>query len=66
MIAAVAGCYYYWPQAPEFWRREVWWETETAREGMGVMIATVVLAVAFLTAIRARARQHGRARGDAG
>ena len=66
LIAALAGCYYYWPQTPEFWRREVWWETETAREGIGMMIVTVVLTVAFLTAIRARARQQGRARGDAG
>jgi hypothetical protein len=32
LIAALAGCYYYWPQTPEFWRRDVWWETETARE----------------------------------
>ena len=58
LIAALAGCYYYWPQTPEFWRRDVWWATETAREGMGMMIVTVVIAVAFLTAVRARARQR--------
>jgi hypothetical protein len=66
LIAAMAGCYYYWPQTPEFWQREVWWETETAREGMGMMIATVVLAVAFLTAIHARTRKQAGASGDAG
>ena len=66
LIGALAGCYYYWPQTPEFWRLDVWWETETAREGMGMMIVTVVLAVAFLTALRARARQRASASGDAG
>ena len=44
----------YWPRTPGFWKQEVWWETETAREGMGIMIATLVLVVAAFTVWRAR------------
>lgn len=47
---------FYWPAMPNFWRREVWWEEETAREGMGMMIAWVVVLVAALTARRQQAR----------
>ena len=56
VAAYVVGTVYYWPTTPEFWRKDVWWETETAREGMGMMIATVVLAIALLTAWSARSR----------
>jgi hypothetical protein len=45
---------YYWPTMPGFWRKEVWWQEETAREGMGLMIALVVLLVALVTAYRKR------------
>ncbi len=44
MIAAFFGVYYFWPQANEWWRQEVWWYNEAAREGMGLMI----VAAAFL------------------
>lgn len=44
----------YWPRTPGFWKQDVWWETETAREGMGIMIATFVLLVAMFTIWRAR------------
>lgn len=40
---------YFWPKTPGFWRQDVWWETETAREGMGMMIAFLVAASTFLT-----------------
>jgi hypothetical protein len=43
---------YYWPQAPEFWRKEVWWNDEEAREGMGVMIGFGVLLAVLATALR--------------
>lgn len=55
--AAVAGLVYYWPQEEGFWRQEVWWTTETAREGMGMMIAAAVLAVVGWTGLRARHRR---------
>ena len=45
---------YYWPTMPGFWHKAVWWEEETAREGMGLMIALAVLAVALFTAYRKR------------
>ena len=48
---------YYWPQAPGFWRQEVWWNDEEAREGMGAMIAFAVLLSASYAAFRARTRR---------
>jgi hypothetical protein len=47
-----AAMIYYWPEMPGFWRKEVWWVEETAREGMGVMIGFGVLLVALATALR--------------
>ncbi len=45
------GVWIYWPEDPNFWKTEVFWETESAREGMGMMIALFVslfaLPVAF-------------------
>ena len=46
-IAAI-GVVWFWPKTPEFWQQEVWWVTETAREGMGMMISFVALSVAWL------------------
>jgi hypothetical protein len=48
---------YYWPQTPGFWRKDVWWNDEEAREGMGVMIALAVLLFVLLTAFTARSRR---------
>ena len=36
-----------WPEQAGFWRRDVWWEQESAREGMGLAIALAVTAVAL-------------------
>lgn len=41
----VGAMVFYWPTMPQFWRRDVWWVEETAREGMGVMIGVAVLLV---------------------
>lgn len=41
---------FYWPAVPDFWRKDVWWVEETAREGMGVMIGFAVLVVVLATA----------------
>ena len=45
-----------WPGEVGFWRKEIWWESETAREGMGLAIALLaslfVLPVAFRGARR--------------
>ncbi len=52
---AVAGVAYYWPATENFWRVDVWWHTETAREGMGMMIALVVLLIVMASTRRRRA-----------
>ena len=57
-VVAYAGLVvYYWPQAPEFWRKDVWWNDEEAREGMGAMIALAVMLFVALTALTARTRR---------
>lgn len=43
-----------WPEQGAFWRREVWWEEESAREGMGVMIAFVAALFALPLGSRPR------------
>jgi len=52
MVAATLAVLYYWPKTPGWWKSEVWWEVETAREGMGMMIVLLVLAVAWFTSRR--------------
>jgi len=41
---------FYWPQMPGFWRRDVFMVEETAREGMGLMIAWLALLIPLFTA----------------
>lgn len=53
IVAAVAGMVYLWPSTPRWWASEVWWETETAREGMGMMIVTVGLIITWAIGRRA-------------
>lgn len=47
---AIAGVIYFWPLAPRFWTKEVWYEVEAAREGMGLMIVLAVLLVVLFVA----------------
>ena len=58
LVACLAGVVlltvYYWPQVPDFWRKDVWINEESAREGMGLMIASLAVAVAVFTATRQR------------
>lgn len=56
IVAAIAGVVYYWPNTPRWWTQDVWYEFETAREGMGMMIVAFVLAVAWATGRIANAR----------
>jgi len=44
---SIAGVVYFWPLTPQFWTKEVWYNVETAREGMGLMIVLLVLLVVF-------------------
>lgn len=59
IVAAATGTVWFWPTEAGFWYRQVWWESETAREGMGMMIVTVVLLVTALTALVHRYRPGG-------
>ena len=43
IFLSFTGMIYFWPKSAGWWRQEVWWEVETAREGMGLMIVTIVL-----------------------
>ncbi len=52
--AALVGLFYFWPSTSEWWMQDVWWETETAREGMGIMILVIALIVAGFIVRRAR------------
>jgi len=49
LALAVIGVVWYFPKTPGFWQTEVWWVTETAREGMGMMIAFIALVIAWFT-----------------
>ena len=49
LVVWAALMVFYWPTMPNFWRKEVWINEETAREGMGLMIAFGAVAVALLT-----------------
>ena len=44
---AALGIVHYWPDTPRWWASDVWWEVETAREGMGMMIVALVLLVVW-------------------
>ncbi len=48
ILLSVVGVFYYWPKTPGWWRQEIWWEVETAREGMGMMIIAIVLFIVWL------------------
>ncbi len=54
IVLAVGGMVYVWPTDPGWWRQEVWWQSETAREGMGLMVVTLVMLAVAATWILAR------------
>ena len=45
LALSLLGVLYFWPDTPRWWASEVWYETETAREGMGMMVVALVLLV---------------------
>ncbi|TCT12591.1 transmembrane family 220 protein [Tepidamorphus gemmatus] len=52
-VLALLGVYHYWPQTQHFWKIDVWWQDEAAREGLGAMIVAVtMLAVAIPALLR--------------
>ena len=50
VVMSVAGVVYFWPLTPQFWTKDVWYNVETAREGMGLMIVLIVLLVVSFSA----------------
>lgn len=55
LAAALAGTALLWPTDAQWWRQDVWWQSETAREGMGMMIvATTLLALTATALLRRR------------
>ena len=48
VVFYVVAVVFHWPAMPNFWLKEVWIVEETAREGMGLMIALGVMLVAAL------------------
>lgn len=56
LVLAICGMVYFWPKSANWWAQEVWWEVETAREGMGMMITVVVLAIILWVQHRLRRR----------
>lgn len=54
VVLAIVGTVHYWPTEAGFWQREVWWESERAREGMGMMILTVFLLFPVIAAAARR------------
>ncbi len=55
---------FYWPQMPNFWVKEVWMQEETAREGMGLMIAWAAMVVAAASTWRRSAPAAATSAGD--
>ncbi len=49
LLVSIAGTIYMWPSQAGWWRKDLWWNEELVREGMGLMIVTVGLAVVALT-----------------
>ena len=45
VIIASCAVVYFWPHSAEWWRQEVWWQDEAAREGMGTMILAACIAL---------------------
>ena len=46
LLIALIGTVYYWPSATAWWTKEVIWENELVREGLGMAIATLGMALA--------------------
>ena len=52
LAATVYGVIHFYPKTDKWWMQDVWWETETAREGMGMMIVLVALLASAAVALR--------------
>jgi len=48
------GVFVYWPTEAGFWKREVWWDHEPTKEGLGVAIAYLFTCTTIPLAFRRR------------
>lgn len=48
LIGAVAGTVYYWPSGTAWWTKDVIWDDEQVREGLGMVIVTLGMIIAGL------------------
>jgi len=46
-----------WPPAEDWWRTDVWWESEASREGMGLMLVAGALLAVLWRSLSLRARR---------
>ncbi len=49
VIGAVVGTFYYWPSGEAWWTKDVIWDNELVREGLGMAIVAIGLILAGLT-----------------
>jgi len=54
VLSSLIGVIVFWPEIPQFWTRDVWYNVEAARESMGLMIIAVVLGIVYFYS----AKQH--------
>lgn len=55
------GSWWFWPGDEAFWHEEVWRHSESAREGMGMMIVTLSLVLVVITVLTSRPGPPGDA-----
>ncbi len=49
LLGALAGTIYFWPSGSDWWTKEVIWDNEMVREGLGMAIVTIGLLSACIT-----------------
>lgn len=54
LALASIGSWWLWPREDGFWQRDVWWHSDTAREGVGMMIVTLSLVLVAIATLGAR------------
>jgi hypothetical protein len=56
LAAAAFGTFYYWPSGTAWWTKEVIWDNELVREGLGMAIVFIALLLVAFSWWRARQR----------
>lgn len=59
LVAGLVLVVVLWPPADQWWRTEVWWESEESREGMGLMLAAGVLLAVLSWSLSLRSKGSG-------